>query len=142
MLFYGLLMLNVTVFIAGYFISFALLAAIFTVFLGPTSSSIAVYFSLLFILLTSTLIAYGLTKLISISIVFIGACKPFFILSLWINSWSLIQYLIFLNILNLFSMVISYFLSIIYYSIWITHLSISQLYHHNLIKSHWIIYAH
>src|SRR5690606_32000314 len=63
MLFYGLLMINVTVFIAGYFISFAILGGIFTVFLGPDSSSIAVYFSLLFILLASTLIAYGLTKI-------------------------------------------------------------------------------
>lgn len=75
MLFYGLLMINVTVFIAGYFISFAILGGIFTVFLGPNSSSIAVYFSLLFILLASTLIAYGLTKLINVSIFFIGACN-------------------------------------------------------------------
>lgn len=75
MLFYGLLMINLTVFIAGYFISFAILGGIFTVFLGPNSSSIAVYFSLLFILLASTLIAYGLTKLINVSIFFIGACK-------------------------------------------------------------------
>ena len=80
MLFYGLLMINLTVFIAGYFISFALLAAIFTIFLGPNSSSIAVYFSLIFILLASTLIAYGLTKLINISIFFIGACTIMFIL--------------------------------------------------------------
>lgn len=74
LLFYGLLMINVTVFIAGYFISFAILGGIFTVFLGPNSSSIEVYFSLLFILLSSTLIAYGLTKLINVSIFFIGAC--------------------------------------------------------------------
>ena len=74
LLFYGLLMINVTVFIAGYFISFAIYGGIFTVFLGPDSSSIAVYFSLLFILLASTLSAYGLTKLINISIFFIGAC--------------------------------------------------------------------
>lgn len=75
LLFYGLLMINVTVFIAGYFVSFAIYGGIFTVFLGPDSTSIAVYFSLLFILLASTLTAYGLTKLINVSIFFIGACK-------------------------------------------------------------------
>ena len=77
MLFYGLLMINLTVFIAGYFISFAILGGIFTVFLTADSSSIAVYFSLLFLLVASTLIAYGLTKLINVSIFFIGACKNF-----------------------------------------------------------------
>jgi hypothetical protein len=77
MLFYGLLMINLTVFIAGYFISFAILGGIFTVFLTPDTSSITVYFSLLFLLLASTLIAYGLTKLINVSIFFIGACNNF-----------------------------------------------------------------
>jgi hypothetical protein len=75
LLFYGLMMINLTVFIAGYFISFAIYGGIFTVFLGPDSSSIAVYFSLLFILLASTLTAYGLTRLINLSIFFIGACN-------------------------------------------------------------------
>ena len=75
LLFYGLLMINVTVFIAGYFISFAIYGGIFTVFLGPDSSTIVVYFSLLFILLASTLTAYGLTRLINVSIFFIGACN-------------------------------------------------------------------
>lgn len=84
MLFYGLLMINLTVFIAGYFISFAILGGIFTVFLGPNSSSISVYFSLLFILLASTLIAYGLTKLINLSIFFIGACNHIIIKNYYI----------------------------------------------------------
>jgi hypothetical protein len=43
--------------------------------LRPDSSTIAIYFSLLFILFLSTLIAYGLTKLVNVSIFFIGACK-------------------------------------------------------------------
>ncbi len=85
-------MINVTVFIAGYFISFAIYGGIFTVFLGPDSSSIAVYFSLLFILLASTLSAYGLTKLINVSIFFIGACNLKFNNSFWTNSWCISKY--------------------------------------------------
>lgn len=73
MLFYGLLMINITVFICGYFISFAVYGGIFTVFIGPDTGTITVYFALLFILLASTLTAYGLTKLINVSIFFIGA---------------------------------------------------------------------
>ena len=79
MLFYGVLMTHLMIFLAAYFLSFALLTGIFTAFLGINSSRIAIYFSLLLILFLSTLIAYGLTKLVNVSIFFIGACKYFVI---------------------------------------------------------------
>lgn len=75
MLFYGILMTHLMIFIAAYFLSFAILFGLFTAFLTPESSSVAIYFSLLLILFLSTLIAYSLTKLVNVSIFFIGACK-------------------------------------------------------------------
>jgi hypothetical protein len=75
MLFFGILMTHLMIFIAAYFLSFAVLLGIFTAFLRPDSSTIAIYFSLLFILFLSTLIAYGLTRLVNVSIFFIGACN-------------------------------------------------------------------
>lgn len=74
MLFFGILMTHLMIFITAYFLSFAVLAAIFTAFLTPESSTLAIYFSLLLILFLSTLIAYGLTRLVNVSIFFIGAC--------------------------------------------------------------------
>lgn len=74
MLFFGILMTHLMIFIAAYFLSFAVLLGIFTAFLRPDSSTVAIYFSLLFILFLSTLIAYGLTKLVNVSVFFIGAC--------------------------------------------------------------------
>jgi hypothetical protein len=75
MLFYGILMTHLMIFLAAYFLSFAATMGIFTTFLGPESSRIVIYFSLLFILFISTLIAYALTRLVEVSIFFIGACK-------------------------------------------------------------------
>jgi hypothetical protein len=75
MLFYGILMTHLMIFLAAYFLSFAALTGIFTAFLSPDSSRIAIYFSLLFILFLSTLVAYALTRLVDLSIFFIGACK-------------------------------------------------------------------
>jgi len=75
MLFYGILMTHLMIFLAAYFLSFAALMGIFSAFLGPDSNRIAIYFSLLFILFISTLVAYALTRLVDVSIFFIGACK-------------------------------------------------------------------
>lgn len=75
MLFFGILMTHLMIFLTAYFLSFALLTGIFTAFLDIDSSRVAIYFSLLFILFLSTLIAYALTKLVNVSIFFIGACN-------------------------------------------------------------------
>lgn len=77
MLFYGILMTHLMIFLTAYFLTFAVLASIFTAFLTPESSTIAIYFSLLLILFLSTLAAYGLTKLVNVSIFFIGACTSY-----------------------------------------------------------------
>lgn len=74
MLFYGILMTHLMIFLTSYFVSFAVIGGIFTTFLGPESSRLAIYFSLLFILFLSTLVAYGLTRMVKVSIFFIGAC--------------------------------------------------------------------
>ena len=79
MLFFGLVMIQVTIFIAAYFLSFVVLGAIFTLILGPDSSLIAIYFSLLLILFVSTLLGYGSTKLVGTSIFFVGACNKLLI---------------------------------------------------------------
>lgn len=81
MLFFGILMTHLMIFLAAYFLSFAVLTGIFTAFLGPESSTLAIYFSLLFILFLATLIAYGLTRLVNVSIFFIGACTSILIQS-------------------------------------------------------------
>lgn len=75
MLFFGVLMTHLMIFIAAYFLSFAMLALIASSFLRPDSSTVVIYFSLLLILFLSTLIAYALTRLVNVSIFFIGACK-------------------------------------------------------------------
>ena len=74
MLFYGILMTHLMIFLTAYFLSFAVLIIIFSAILTPDSSRIAIYFSLLFILFLSTLIAYALTRLVNVSIFCIGAC--------------------------------------------------------------------
>jgi hypothetical protein len=63
------------IFIAAYFLSFAVLTMVATAFLRADSSTLAIYFCLLAILFLSTLIAYGLARLVKVSIFFIGACK-------------------------------------------------------------------
>lgn len=79
MLFFGILMTHLMIFIAAYFLSFAVLMGVATAFLTPESSTIAIYFALLFILFLATLIAYALTRLVKVSIFFIGACKQLLI---------------------------------------------------------------
>lgn len=75
MLFYGILMTHLMIFLTSYFLTFAVLASILSAFLTPESSRIAIYFSLLLIIFLSTLVAYGLTKLVNVSVFFIGACN-------------------------------------------------------------------
>jgi hypothetical protein len=75
MLFFGVLMTHLMIFIAAYFLSFAVLTMISTAFLRPDSSTLTIYFALLIILFLSTLIAYALTRLVKVSIFCIGACK-------------------------------------------------------------------
>lgn len=77
MLFYGILMTHLMIFLTSYLLTFAVLASIFSAFLTPESSRIAIYFSLLLIIFLSTLVAYGLTKLVNVSVFFIGACNYF-----------------------------------------------------------------
>ena len=74
MLFYGILMTHLMIFLTAYFLGFAVLIIIFSAILTPESSRITIYFSLLFILFLSTLIAYALTRLVNVSIFCIGAC--------------------------------------------------------------------
>jgi hypothetical protein len=54
-------------------ITFAVLGAILTVFVGPYSSTFIIYFAFLMLLFTATMLAYGVTKLMGISIFFVGA---------------------------------------------------------------------
>lgn len=79
MLFYGIFMTHLLIFVSAYVLTFVVLAWIFSSFLTPYSSQITIYFSLLIILFLSTLVAYTLSKLVNISIFFIGACKYKFI---------------------------------------------------------------
>jgi hypothetical protein len=75
MLFFGIMMTHLMIFIAAYFLSFAVLTMVFSAFLAVDSSTLAIYFCLLLIMFLSTLFAYGLTRLVGVSIFFIGACK-------------------------------------------------------------------
>ena len=75
MLFYGILMTQLMIFLTAYILTFAVLSGISTAFLTPESSKLAIYFALLFILFLSTLAAYGLAKMVNLSIFFIGASK-------------------------------------------------------------------
>jgi len=79
MLFFGVLMTHVVIFVSAYFLSFAVLVSIFTAFMGPESSRLAIYFALLLVLFLATLIAYALTRLVNVSIFLIGACNFDFI---------------------------------------------------------------
>ena len=86
MLFFGILMTHLMIFITAYMLSFAALATLFTAFLRPDSNTLEIYFALLFILFASTLIAYSMTKLVKVSIFFIGACKSAITQSLALSS--------------------------------------------------------
>ena len=74
LLFYGRETIVVTVFFASFFIVFGILGALSTVFISPYSSTFVVYFSFLLILFLSTIAAYLVTKILNISVFFIGAC--------------------------------------------------------------------
>ena len=80
LLFFGRVTIETTIFIAGFLIIFAVFGAIFTLFVSPYSSTFVIYFAFLFLLFISTLVAYGVTKLVGISIFFVGASTYLFIL--------------------------------------------------------------
>jgi hypothetical protein len=73
LLFFGRVTIETTIFIASFMIVFVVLGAIFTLFVGPYSSTFVIYFSFLLLLFASTLLAYGVTKLVGLSIFFVGA---------------------------------------------------------------------
>lgn len=77
LLFYGRSAIDVTVFIAVFFISLLSLGSILTLFVSPNSSSLVIYSTFLFLLFISCLLGYSATKLIKGSIFFIGACNLF-----------------------------------------------------------------
>ena len=73
-LFFGRITIEISLFFAAFFICLLILGAILTVFIGPNSSTVTIYFSFLLLLAIATLISYGITKLVDISLFFIGAC--------------------------------------------------------------------
>lgn len=74
-LFFGRKMLNPTIFIAAYCLSFAVLGGILSGFvLKPDSSLILIYFSLLLALFLSSCIAYVVMGMTHISMFVVGAC--------------------------------------------------------------------
>lgn len=87
-MFYGRSAIDVTVFIAVMFNSVAAIASIFTLFISPNSSNLAIYSSFIFILFVSCLLGYMATKLISLSVFFIGACNYLHYFSFWNDYWT------------------------------------------------------
>lgn len=75
LLFYGRVTLEMTVFVATFFISMAVVGSIFTLFVSPYSSTFRMYFFFLLLLIICTLIGYGAIRLINVSILFVGASK-------------------------------------------------------------------
>lgn len=75
MLFYGRVTIEVTIFVGIFFISFAVVGSIFTLFVSPYSSTFVMYFSFLLLVTICTLISYGVTRLVNLSLFFVGACK-------------------------------------------------------------------
>ncbi len=73
LLFFGRATIETTIFVAGFLICFAVLGSIFTLFVSPYSSTFIIYFAFLILLFASTMLAYGITKLVNVSIFFVGA---------------------------------------------------------------------
>ena len=102
LLFFGRVTIETTIFVAGFFIAFAVLGAIFTIFVGPYSSTFVIYFAFLLLLFASTIISYGITKLVDVSMFFVGASKIVsnivlgFIIGMLVNS-------LFCKIFNVYS---------------------------------------
>ena len=87
LLFYGRQTLVVTVFVTAFFIMFGILGALATVLVSPYSSTFIVYFSFILIVFLSTLIAYLVTKIINLSIFFVGACTLCLYFSFRTHHW-------------------------------------------------------
>lgn len=76
-LFFGRIALEITIFTAGFFVCMAILGSLLTVFIGPNSKPFVVYLSFILLLLVCTLLSYGITRLVDISLFFVGACTYF-----------------------------------------------------------------
>jgi hypothetical protein len=63
-----------------FFISLAIFGGLLTLFVSPNSTSFTLYTAFIILLFISCLLGYLATKLINISIFFIGACTYFSIL--------------------------------------------------------------
>lgn len=78
LLFYGRSTIDITIFIAVFFVSLLIIGSLLTLLVSPNSSSLVIYSTFLFLLFFSCLLGYSATKLINISIFFIGACNLFY----------------------------------------------------------------
>lgn len=87
LMFYGRSTIDITVFLAATFIALALLGSILTLFVSPNSSTIVIYTSFLLLLFLSCMLGYAATKLITVSIFFIGACTNLLKFSFRIHYW-------------------------------------------------------
>lgn len=79
LLFFGRVTIETTIFIAGFLICFAVLGSMFTLFVGPYSSTFVIYLAFLLLLFASTMLGYGITKLVNVSIFFVGASNSYVI---------------------------------------------------------------
>jgi hypothetical protein len=75
LLFYGRSAVDITVFLAVFLISMIALGSLLTLFISPNSSNLTIYSSFLLLLFVSCLFGYGATKLIGVSVFFVGACN-------------------------------------------------------------------
>lgn len=82
LLFYGRSTIDITVFIAVMMISLATIGSLLTLFISPTSSTLVIYAAFIVLLFVSCLFGYMATKLINVSVFFVGACTIYFILVL------------------------------------------------------------
>lgn len=118
LLFFGRVTIETTIFIAAFLISFAILGAIFTLFVSPYSSTFIIYFAFLILLFSSTMMAYGVTKLVGFSIFFVGAGNYTFNFSVRIYIRNASKFFILQNVPFIFSMVSCRILNYFYHPIW------------------------
>lgn len=118
LLFFGRTTIETTIFIASFLIIFAVLGAIFTLFVSPYSSTFVIYFAFLMLLFTSTIMAYGVTKLVGLSIFFVGASNDVIIFSPGLYYWYDSKFNLLLHVWGVLSMVISGILNRFYHSLW------------------------
>lgn len=108
-LFFGRIALETTIFIAGFFVCLAILGSLLTVFIGPNSKPFVVYLSFILLLFACTLLSYGITRLVDISLFFVGACTFIIISRVGLDFGSSHQFSIREDIPYIFSLVFSWF---------------------------------